>query len=260
MRVHKNWLPNWFRLGHLKKGARLALVATLLAGGFVLAGPRSSAVAAEACPSVEACYNNVGITADNNTDPGNFDGTGSSFSADALSKVGATPGSTIVSSGMKFTFRGHPSGADEPADKPDNLVAQGQKINVSSPGTTLGFLLSASYGPVSGTGTITYTDGDTQSYTLNSADWWTPCPSSGSRLAIHADYQNLPDNTKNRHPDASANIFSVTVPLDPDKTIESVTLPPGANRATAGRHQRPAHLRHRDQRHDQDQRPGRPDF
>jgi hypothetical protein len=53
----------------------------------------------------------------------------------------------------------------------DNTVAEGQTITASG-GGTLGFLESASYGPASGTGTLTYTDGSTQSYTLNAPDWW----------------------------------------------------------------------------------------
>ena len=89
---------------------------------------------------------------------------------------------------------------------------------------TLGFLVSASYGPATGTGTITYTDGSTQSYTLTSPDWLSTTPPSGGALAISSAYQNRPGNTTDA---VSGNIFSETVALTAGKTVASVTLPPG---------------------------------
>jgi hypothetical protein len=54
------------------------------------------------------------------------------------------------------------------AGSPDNVQASGQTIAVSLPSraTTLGFLGSATNGDASGTATITYTDGTTQTFTL----------------------------------------------------------------------------------------------
>ena len=69
------------------------------------------------------------------------------------------PGATVTSQGLSYTFPNVAAGTN------DNTVAEGQTITMSGSGT-LGFLVSASYGPASGTGTITYTDGSTQSYTL----------------------------------------------------------------------------------------------
>ena len=89
---------------------------------------------------------------------------------------------------------------------------------------TLGFLVSASYGPASGTGTITYTDGSTQSYTLTAPDWFSTTPPSGGAVAVSSAYQNRQGNTTYAH---SADIFSETVALTAGKTIASVTLPPG---------------------------------
>ncbi|NUR60959.1 MAG: hypothetical protein HOV87_20200, partial [Catenulispora sp.] len=168
-------------------------------------------------PNLAASFNNVGITADTNTAPGDFDGNGYSFSQTALTGAKAGPGATVTSSGMTFTFPNVAAGVS------DNTVAQNQIITMSGSGT-LGFLLTSSYGPTSGTGTITYTDGTKQSYTLNSADWWSTTPASGTALAVSTATQNRQGNTSASQ---SSDIFSETVPLTAGKTIASVQLPAG---------------------------------
>ena len=167
--------------------------------------------------SLAASFNDVGITADSNTAPGNYDGGGASFSETALTNAGAAPGATVVSSGISFTFPNVAAGSN------DNTVAEGQTIAMSGSGT-LGFLVSGSYGPASGTGTITYTDGSTQSYTLNAPDWFSTSPPSGGAVAVSSAYQNRQGNTTYA---GSGDIFSETVTLTAGKTIASVTLPPG---------------------------------
>ena len=166
--------------------------------------------------SLAASYDDAGISADDDTAPGNFDGNGASFSAEALAAADATPGATIDSSGMSFTFPDVPAGTD------DNTVAGNQWIDLSGSGSTLGFLISGSNGPVTGTGEILYTDGSTQSYTLTSPDWFSTTPPSGGAVAISSAYQNRQGNTTYQH---SGDIFSVTVPLDPTKTVATVILP-----------------------------------
>jgi hypothetical protein len=168
-------------------------------------------------PSLAASFNNAGITADSDTAPGNYDGNDSSFSQTALTNAGAAPGATVTSQGLSYTFPNVAAGSD------DNTVAEGQTITMSG-GGTLGFLVSASYGPATGTGTITYTDGSTQSYTLTSPDWWSTTPPSGGALAISSAYQNRQGNTTYA---ASGNIFSETFALTTGKTVASITLPQG---------------------------------
>ena len=168
-------------------------------------------------PDLAASFNDVGITADNNTAPGNYDGGGASFSETALTNAGAAPGATISSQGVSYSFPGVAAGSN------DNTVAEGQKIAVTAAGT-LGFLTSASYGPAAGTGTITYTDGSTQSYTLTAPDWFSTTPPSGGAVAVNSAYQNRQGNTTYAH---TADIFSQTISLAAGKTVASVTLPPG---------------------------------
>jgi hypothetical protein len=110
------------------------------------------------------------------------------------------------------------------AGSADNTVAEGQRIALSGSASTLGFLVSASYGPATGTGTVTYTDGSTQSFTLTSPDWFSTTPPSGGALAVSSAYQNRQGNTTYA---GSGNIFSVTVALNSAKQLASVTLPPG---------------------------------
>ena len=185
-------------------------------GGKVQIG-LAPAAGSTAYAGLAASYNNVGITADSATAPGNFDGGGASFSETALTNAAAAPGAGITASGISYTFPSTAAGTD------DNTVAEGQTIDLSGSGT-LGFLLSASYGPASGTGTITYTDGSTQSYTLTSPDWFSTTPPSGGTLAVSSAYQNRQGNTTYA---GTGNIFSETVPLTAGKTIASVSLPAG---------------------------------
>ncbi len=173
--------------------------------------------AAAPYPNLAASFNDVAVTADSNTDPGNYDGGGASFSETALTNAGAGPGASVSSQGVSYTF---PNVA---ASTNDNTVAEGQKIDVTATGT-LGFLISASYGPASGTGTITYTDGSTQSYTLTAPDWWSTTPPSGGAVAVNSAYQNRQGNTTYAH---TADIFSQTITLTAGKTVASVSLPPG---------------------------------
>lgn len=162
-------------------------------------------------PSLAASFNDVGITSDSNTGPGNWDGGGASFSAQAL----AAP-ATIVQGGLTFNW---PSTAGTGSN--DNTIAHGQTITITGSGT-LGFLVSASYGPASGTGTVRYTDGTTSSFTLSSPDWFSSSPPDGGAVALSATYQNRQGNTRYN---GAAYIFYVPVTLAANKTMNSVTLP-----------------------------------
>ncbi|ACU73822.1 glycoside hydrolase family 10 [Catenulispora acidiphila DSM 44928] len=195
-------------------------VMTALSSGSV---PPTSPTSGSSSPpstyaNLAASFDNVGISADGNTAAGNLDGGGSSFSQTALTNAHAGPGAQVTSSGVTFTMPAAAAGSN------DNTVPQNQIITMSGTGT-LGFLLTSSYGPATGTGTITYTDGSTQSYTLSSADWWATTPAGGSALAVSSTYQNRPGNTTATQ---SGNIFSQAVTLTAGKTLASVQLPAGS--------------------------------
>ena len=172
--------------------------------------------------TLSATYNNVAVTADNNTAPGNIDGNGASMSATALANAGARAGGTVSHAGLTFTW---PSSAGTGSS--DNTVSNGQTIALNGSGNTLGFLVTASYGPASGTGTVTYTDGSTQDFTVSSPDWF----GGSGDVAVEAAYQNRPGNTTYQ---GRSDVFYVGIPLSAGKTTSTVRLPAVSAAATPG--------------------------
>jgi hypothetical protein len=175
-------------------------------------------------PSFSAAYDNTGISDDTDTAAANIDGSGSSFSAQALASVGVTPGASLTYDGLTFAW---PSAA---AGQPDNVVAAGQTIDISGSGASLGLLDTAAYGPAAGTGTISYSDGTTQSFTLSVPNWY-KAASTGSNAVIVAPYRNRPSNTQDQN---VVNIFEQSVPLQPGKQVVAVTLPDISNGVVSG--------------------------
>jgi beta-glucosidase len=174
--------------------------------------------------SVAAAFGNVGISDDTDTSVANFDGDGSSYSAQALASVGVTPGASLSYDGISFTW------PDVAAGQPDNVVGSGQTIDVSGSGADLGLLDASAYGPATGTGTIIYTDGSTQSFSLDVPDWYNTAP-AGSNAVITAPYRNRPDNTQDH---TVVNVYEQSIPLQAGKTIAAVTLPDVSSSAVQG--------------------------
>ncbi len=175
--------------------------------------------------SLAASFDNVGVTDDTDTAPGDFDGNGASLSAQALAAAGASPGSSVTSSGITFTWPDAASGTD------DNTAAGGQYISLTGSGADLGFLISGSWGPATGTGEIVYTDGTIQSYSLTAPDWQALSPPSGGAVAVSSAYQNRQGNTQYGH---AADVYSVAVPLQAGKTVNEVQLPNVSTGVTNG--------------------------
>ena len=177
----------------------------------------STATVTAVVPSADLSseYDNIGITDDTNTSVGNIDGAGSSLSAQALAAVGVSPGSPVSHGGMQFAWPNVAGGQQ------DNVVAGGQSLKLSGTGTSLGFLATATYGPATGTGSVTYTDGSTQQFTLSVPDWFAN-PPSGSDPAITMTYRNRSGNTQQVH---AINVFLVKIALQPGKTPSGLTLP-----------------------------------
>ncbi|MGW0216543.1 glycoside hydrolase family 95 protein [Micromonospora chokoriensis] len=167
-----------------------------------------------ATPTLEQSFTNAGITNDSNTNVGNFDGNGASLSAQALASAGASPGATISRNGVNFRWPNVSPGTA------DNAIASGQTIGISGTGSTLGFLLTGTYGTVSGTGTVVYADGTRQTFTLSSPDWYGG-PHSGGTAAVVSAYQNRPNNGRQA---TAACIYYVGVSLQ-SKAVAQVVLP-----------------------------------
>jgi hypothetical protein len=178
--------------------------------------------------SLAAAYDNVGITSDSSPGSGNIDGSGYSFSAQALATAGATPGATVTVGGLSFTW---PTAA---VAEPDNVVADGQAFALSGSGSELGFLLtgtyvSSSHGSAAGTGEVVYTDGSTSSFTLNAPDWHGGCSPTGSGVALYTPYRNYSGGANS----LDVCVYEESVPLTAGKTIADVLLPVVSNGVTA---------------------------
>jgi beta-glucosidase len=186
---------------------------------FAMATGNGTPTAGAPYSSLAAAYDNVGITDNSAPAPGNFDGTGESFSTEALAAGTPTPltaGGQATFGGTTFTW---PSAASGTAD---NVVADGQVIDLTGSGTDLGFLGAAGFGEANGTGTITYTDGTTQQFSLAMADWYNNAPVAGDQIATTTTTWNFSSSTQTDHP---VSIYFASVPLTAGKTVASVTLP-----------------------------------
>jgi hypothetical protein len=195
----------------------MTIAASYQAGGY---GGRATLVGTtqvvEPYASFPAAFNNIGISDDTNTGAADIDTAGSSFSAQALAADGVTPGANLTYDGITFAW------PDAASGQPDNVTAQGQTIDLpAASGADLGILDTATYGPASGSGLITYTDGTAQSFTLNVPDWYNTAP-AGSNAVIVAAYRNRPGNTQDH---TVVNVFEQSVPLAAGKQVASVTLP-----------------------------------
>jgi beta-galactosidase GanA len=161
--------------------------------------------------SLAATFNNTAITDDSDMNPSagfiGFDGEGTSYSAAGLAADGLTPGAAVSAGGQSFTW---PNAASA---QPDNTMAEGQTIAVSGAGATLGFLAAANNSAESGTGTIYYTDGTTQPFTLSVGNFWYASGQSGN-----------PSNTQVAA-GHTVYLFEQNVTLESGKTVEAVTLP-----------------------------------
>ena len=174
--------------------------------------------------SAAAAFDNTGISNDTDTDAASFDGDGASYSAQALASVGVTPGASLSYDGITFTW------PDVAAGQPDNVVGSGQTIDVSGQGTELGLLESSTYGVSSGTGTIVYTDGSTQTFPVSVDDWYKAAP-AGSNAVIVAPYRNTPGNVQDQN---VVNVYEQSIPLQPGQTVAAVTLPDISSGAADG--------------------------
>ncbi|MGA8113803.1 MAG: NEW3 domain-containing protein [Actinocatenispora sp.] len=198
-------------------GATLHLTAT---GTYRWHGERLHAEGAEdyvsttPYPDLQAAADNVGITDESDTAPGNFDGDGDSYSAQGLAAAGLTPGATVTHDGITFSW------PDSAAGTPDN-VAGGERTIAVSGGGTLGFL-GAEAGFDTGSVLVTYTDGTTQEADLAFPNWC--CTDiSGYDVIASVDHRNTPSGPANFG--TQYRIFYAGVALEPGKTVATVRLP-----------------------------------
>ena len=177
--------------------------------------------------SLLRAFNNAGISDDSDVGAANFDGGGWSYSKEALAEQNATAGGTVKAGDITYTWPNSQPG------EPDNAIADGQQVTVNAPAGTqqLGFLGSASGGNTQGLTTLTYADGSTARYWLGLSDWTlggnpNGTPAFGNGVPITTQYRNC-NHCSNPQEQTVTHVFSAVLPVDPDKTLTSVTLPSG---------------------------------
>jgi hypothetical protein len=179
-------------------------------------------------------YDLSGISSDGVASNANYDGDGFSYSQQALAAAGLTPGGTVTSGGLSYTW------PDAPAGQPDAVSAGGQTIPVSAPAgaTQIGFLgsaVNAGTTGASGTVTITYTDGTTSTGTLGMSDWTLDAgsgsPQFGDVTVATTPYRDATDGSSQA---INTYVFADTIPVDASKTVASITLPATVNNGSIG--------------------------
>jgi lysophospholipase L1-like esterase len=159
-----------------------------------------------------SAFNNVGISDDGNVTGANLDGNGNSFSQQDLIAAGWSPGARVTSGAATLAL---PQVA---AGRPDNVVAGGQRISYAASGSALSFLATSTNGAASGSGTLTYSDGSTQNYTIGTPDWITGATDT---MAVSLPHWNQAGGQAA----VSAKLYVESVPLAAGKTLASLTLP-----------------------------------
>ncbi|MFB7026801.1 MULTISPECIES: NEW3 domain-containing protein [unclassified Streptomyces] len=172
--------------------------------------------------NLAAAYNNVGVTDEGDTRPGNYDGEGNSFSAQKLADAGLRPGGTV--SALRAALRW----PDVPRGTPDNVSAAGQAIALSGTGSRLVLLGSGVTSGASGTATVYYADGTSSSGSFGFPNWsFDPANAHGATLVASSDGRNRPTGYGNAG--IAYRVFAHSIPLDPAKWVEFVVLPGNGN-------------------------------
>jgi beta-glucosidase len=192
------------------------------AARYVVAGAGSRQVSGSASVSVPyasltKAYNTVGVTDNSDPSPGNFDGTGYSYSAQSLAAAGITPGSTVTSGGFSFTW------PDVAVGQPDVVTTSGQVVDLSGSGYELAFLGAANNATETGQVTVGYSDGTTSTGTITFSDWYANAAVSGDSLVATAGWNEPAGSTLD--PSHQVSLYSSSVQLDPDKTVAWVQVP-----------------------------------
>jgi hypothetical protein len=169
-------------------------------------------------PSLASAYDNVGVTNESDPAKGDFDGEGNSFSAQKLAAVGLTPGATVTAIGAAFVW------PDVAAGVPGNVVAGGQTIAFSGRGQRLAFLGSAAGLSAAGNATVWYTDGTSSTASFGFPNWSFQDPGPhGATLVAASQGRNTPSGYANA--EYQYRVFANSIPVDPAKTVDLVTLP-----------------------------------
>jgi hypothetical protein len=206
-----------WRVGLLVLLAGMVAVAVAVALIIDLLSSKSAASATTPAGPVEFSLghylNNVGVTSNSNPAIGNLDGSGSAFSLQALAARGVRPGAKITYHGVPFSW------PDAAVGQADNVTASGQALMIHGAGSRLAFLVTAGWGPASGTGKVIYADGATQKFTITAPDWFDSCPSPAA--VVDTPYRNQ----GSARASFTACLYYASVRLHASQVVKRIVLP-----------------------------------
>jgi hypothetical protein len=179
--------------------------------------------------SLQAAYDNRAISNDHDVKAADFDGSGISYSDQALARAGLRQGTKFNVGATRLVW------PDVPAGAPDNVSLDGQTILMpaTAKATQLTFVgasggIQTSGGNEAGMGVIEYTDGTDQPYLLILDNWFRHARSPDSAVTT-VPYVNETTGSGSRggpgRRTQAAHVFATSIALLPGKTVASVTLP-----------------------------------
>jgi len=197
-----------------------SLTVTLSRAGTSIGTATATAHVRQLYDTISDAFNDVAITADG-ADPytGDMALSLSSLSSNELKKQkGIASGAQVSGANVTYTWPQFTPGED------NAVWSSGQSIALSGQGQYLGFVLfgvNAYPTPTSGTASVTYTDGTSDTFTLSAGDYYYNKPADGNVVFTTMDYRNTPSGKGN----GPFSLYESTVPLDNTKTVAYVTLP-----------------------------------
>ena len=187
-------------------------------------GTAASKVPVRLATSLADAYNSVGITDDSATDKGDLDGTGKSYSRQALAAAGLAPGAVISHRGASIPWPASGSG------EPDHLLCGDRAVSLSGFGSALVLVGTSTFSLGVGRALVYYKDGSTDQVSFmfeqNTA---AAGPDIGTLASC--SYSNQTDGQANR----VMRVFSNEVALDAAKELDGIAFLDGGYIAPNGR-------------------------
>lgn len=182
---------------------------------FTLAVSAGTGVTGSGTPvDLSSQFNLYGIYTDGSTyTTGGLDGQGYSYSANLLT-------SSRVMDGVLFNFG--------PGNEPDAIGSSGQVITLPARQFSgLALLATGIEGnQESESFIVNYTDGTSSRIVQSLSDWYTPQDFHGEYESVAMPYRNFDDGTKDKR---TFNLYAYRLPLNAQKTVQSITLPTDAD-------------------------------
>ena len=193
---------------------------TPISYGTPLNGFQLDAIATSGTVSVPLPYNVYGIYTPGSVYPqaNSFDNDGYSYSTTTL---GALTPSTLLWNGLTFNIG--PANAPDAVATPTGATS-GLVIPLPAGTFTDLFMLGAMVNNINANQvfTVTYTDGTTTVFNQNMSDWFNAAGWQGEAVVNCSEKRNFDNGTT--QPD-SVCVFGYDIPLNVNKTVQSVTLP-----------------------------------